>query len=186
MANIVKHRFASPKSDGPDPTQIQPSNWNDGHAFTGGNAGDMLTRDPSDATYGAKWSPGGLWQSYAPLWKILSGTPPSLGNGTLVGRYAVVGKTCHFHIDLGFGSTTINGSGIYVFTMPVAAPTSYHLAFSIWAYLASTYYQLAPQIGGPDEFYMYVIGTGSPWSNTVPVAPVSGNHVHVTGTYEVA
>jgi len=55
MANVVKHRFASAKSDGPDATQIQPSHWNDGHAFTGGTAGDSLIRDPTDATFGAKW-----------------------------------------------------------------------------------------------------------------------------------
>lgn len=59
MANVLKHRFVSGKTDGPDTSQIQPSNWNDGHAFTGGNAGDVLTRDPSDATYGATWGPSG-------------------------------------------------------------------------------------------------------------------------------
>jgi hypothetical protein len=55
MANVVKHRFASPKVDGADATQVQPSHWNDGHTFTGGAAGDLLTRDPTDALYGAKW-----------------------------------------------------------------------------------------------------------------------------------
>lgn len=58
MANIVKHRFVSAKTNGPDATQIQPSNWNDGHLFTGGAADDLLTRDPTDATFGAKWGPG--------------------------------------------------------------------------------------------------------------------------------
>ena len=56
MANLVKHRFASGKTDGPDATQVQPSHWNDGHAFSGGNAGDVLTRDPTDASFGAKWA----------------------------------------------------------------------------------------------------------------------------------
>ena len=56
MANVLKHRFSSGKADGPDATQVQPSNWNDGHIFSGGNAGDMLTRDPTDASFGAKWA----------------------------------------------------------------------------------------------------------------------------------
>lgn len=56
MANLVKHRFVSAKSDGPDVTQVQPTNWNDGHVFTGGNAGDVLTRDPIDAAFGARWA----------------------------------------------------------------------------------------------------------------------------------
>jgi hypothetical protein len=55
MANVLKHRFPSAKADGADATQIQPSHWNDGHAFSGGNAGDVLTRDPTDASYGAQW-----------------------------------------------------------------------------------------------------------------------------------
>lgn len=60
--NLLKHRFVSGKSDGADATQVQPSNWNDGHAFSGGAAGDVLTRDPTDATYGAKWgAPPGQW-----------------------------------------------------------------------------------------------------------------------------
>jgi len=64
MANVTRHRFASGKTDGPDATQVQPSNWNDGHVYTGGAAGDVLTRDPTDATYGAKWTtptPIGAW-----------------------------------------------------------------------------------------------------------------------------
>ena len=53
--NVVRHRFSSAKIDGPDPGQIQPSHWNDGHLFTGGAAGDVLARDPTDATFGATW-----------------------------------------------------------------------------------------------------------------------------------
>lgn len=56
MANVLAHRFVSAKADGTDPTMIQPSNWNDGHKFTGGAAGQFLMRDPTDATYGAIWS----------------------------------------------------------------------------------------------------------------------------------
>ena len=55
--NVLKHRFTSAKPDGADATQVQPSAWNDGHAFTGGAAGEILTRDPTDASYGAKWGP---------------------------------------------------------------------------------------------------------------------------------
>src|SRR5262245_38261688 len=55
MSNVLKHRFVSGKADGPDPSQIQPSHWNDGHAFSGGNAGEYLARDPSDPTFGATW-----------------------------------------------------------------------------------------------------------------------------------
>ena len=55
MASLLFHRFVSPKANGSDGTQVQPSNWNDGHRFTGGAAGDVIIRDPTDATYGVKW-----------------------------------------------------------------------------------------------------------------------------------
>lgn len=35
MPLIVKHNFVSAKGDGPDPTQIQPSHWNDSHTLSG-------------------------------------------------------------------------------------------------------------------------------------------------------
>jgi hypothetical protein len=63
--NVVRHRFTSAKLDGPDATQVQPSNWNDGHAFTGGAAGDALTRDPADGAFGATWVPTGTGQLFA-------------------------------------------------------------------------------------------------------------------------
>jgi hypothetical protein len=57
MSDVLKHRFISPKLDGADTQQVQPSHWNDGHKFQGGNAGEVLTRDPTDLSFGAKWLP---------------------------------------------------------------------------------------------------------------------------------
>jgi hypothetical protein len=56
MSNVLKHRFTSPKLDGPDATQVQPSAWNDGHQFSGGTDGQMLVRATADATFGAAWA----------------------------------------------------------------------------------------------------------------------------------
>ena len=56
MSNVLKHRFTSPKLDGPDATQVQPSAWNDGHQFSGGTDGQMLVRSTADATFGAAWA----------------------------------------------------------------------------------------------------------------------------------
>lgn len=68
MSNVLTHRFVSPKLDGPDLTQVQPSAWNDGHRFQGGAAGDVLTRDPSDATFGATWAAPTGWVAFTPQW----------------------------------------------------------------------------------------------------------------------
>lgn len=63
--------------------------------------------------------PIGHWQSYTPIWSGPSGTAPSIGNGTLLGSYAVVGRTCHFRIGLEFGSTTNQGTvAYYQWTLP--------------------------------------------------------------------
>jgi len=56
MSNVLKHRFTSPKLDGSDATQVQPSAWNEGHQFSGGTDGQMLVRSTADATYGAAWA----------------------------------------------------------------------------------------------------------------------------------
>jgi len=55
MANLLKHRFVSAVTDSVDATKVQPSHWNDGHAFSGGIGGNPLVRDPTDASYGAAW-----------------------------------------------------------------------------------------------------------------------------------
>jgi hypothetical protein len=59
------------------------------------------------------------WNAHTPAWTA-SGTGPALGNGTLVGSYAQVGKTIRYRILLSFGSTTTFGTGTYSFTLPVA------------------------------------------------------------------
>jgi hypothetical protein len=121
MANVIKHRFVSAKTDGPDATQVQPSSWNDGHAFTGGNAGDLLTRDPTDAAYGAKWSPPpapiqGVWTanpfnasdftcSPGMIWSV--GAPAVVQN-----RYLLLGKTLFWSVYISWfaGSNAIGGT----------------------------------------------------------------------------
>lgn len=45
------------------------------------------------------------WQDYTPTWRVASGTA-TLGNGTLDGRYQLVGKTCEFSMRFEFGSST--------------------------------------------------------------------------------
>lgn len=82
MANVLKHRFASGKANGPDATQVQPSHWNDGHIFSGGNAGDLLTRDPTDASYGAKWVPAN--QLTAPWTDVPYAASDYTGSGSMI------------------------------------------------------------------------------------------------------
>lgn len=107
----VAHPFLSQKSDGGDPTQVQPSNWNDGHAFRGGAVGDALVRDPAEY-YGAKWLSVGKWIDvpYAAsnfsgtgtmVWTVTSGNQASYA-------YMVLGRTVFVQLNL--TGTTVSGA----------------------------------------------------------------------------
>src|SRR5579864_7885838 len=65
----------------------------------------------------------GAWASYTPSWTG-SSTNPSLGNGSLTGRYTQIGKVVLFSVVLTAGSTTTYGSGFWTFTLPIAVGTS--------------------------------------------------------------
>lgn len=75
----------------------------------GGSAGWETIADP------ALFRP---WTAYNPVWSS-SAVAPVLGNGTLTGRYRVVGKTMDVNITLTWGSTTdATGAGTWRFSLP--------------------------------------------------------------------
>jgi len=74
----------------------------------------VLASDLNTATQQAAWS------SYAPLWTS-NGTAPVLGNGTMIGYYAKVGRLVTAKIELNSGSTTTFGTGYYSWTLPIVA-----------------------------------------------------------------
>lgn len=63
------------------------------------------------------------WTSYTPTWTAAT-TNPSLGNGTIVGRYIKIGRTCTAVIKLTMGSTTTYGSGLYRFGIPFTSASA--------------------------------------------------------------
>jgi len=71
-----------------------------------------------------RWEqPVGNWQAYTVSW-IASTTNPSIGNGTLVGRYTQIGKTIMGNIFIKMGSTTTFGSGYWRFSLPKISASS--------------------------------------------------------------
>lgn len=60
------------------------------------------------------------WQDYTPTWRVASGTA-TLGNGSLDGRYQLVGKTCEFAMRFEFGSSTTTSvaTADWEFDLPV-------------------------------------------------------------------
>lgn len=62
----------------------------------------------------------GTWSSYSPTWTA-NVSNPTLGNGTLAGRYRKIGKTYDVFVSLTIGGTTSIGSGTYFITLPSTA-----------------------------------------------------------------
>jgi hypothetical protein len=61
--------------------------------------------------------------SYTPTWDVVSGTAPSLGNGTLTGHYATRGALIWCKVQLTYGSTSTGGSGNWTWSLPFPART---------------------------------------------------------------
>jgi len=60
------------------------------------------------------------WTSYTPAWTS-NGTAPALGNGTIIGYYAKVGRLVTAKIEMNSGSTTTFGTGYYSWSLPFTA-----------------------------------------------------------------
>lgn len=136
-------------------------------------AGDVLTAAQMN-TLAQKVT----WTSYTPTWHS-TGSAPSIGNGTITGRYAVVDKICFVEIVVLWGSTTTNGSGAYRWGLPSS-------------------YNFAGQLINPTGFDGYnAVGKCTFWdasideaySGTVDCADgndrVTARYVNVAGTYGV-
>ncbi len=62
----------------------------------------------------------GVWQSYTPTWTS-SGTAPSLGNGSITGRYCLMGDLVVVQGKILMGSTTTFGTGNYSWSLPITS-----------------------------------------------------------------
>lgn len=80
-----------------------PRTWSVGEVVTAAYMNTEI-RDQFNSFFGA-------WNTYSPGWFAETGTSPTLGNGTLTGRYLKVGRTVDWVAQLTWGSTTAAGSG---------------------------------------------------------------------------
>jgi hypothetical protein len=115
------------------------------------------------------------WSTYTPTWT--ASTNPTIGNGTITGRYKLIGKTCLAAAQVTIGSTTTLGSGQYSISLPVA-----------------------PRSAAPDQRVMVGVrrnSDGSRWvgdaratASTITLGiyagAASGSHVALTGTTPIS
>lgn len=123
------------------------------------------------------------WTSYVPTWGASSA--PSLGNGTLTGSYAKVGKLVNVRIALTIGSTTTMGSGRWTFSLPFAPAAQQCLAAVSEDASATTRYGGGAWITPGTGVFAVAMGSGSNGaSSTVPFTWANGDQLYISGSYE--
>jgi hypothetical protein len=156
-------------------------------AYTGWLSGQKVTS-------GGLLAMVGLWTPYTVAWTAAT-TNPGLGNGTITGRYQLVGQTCHFTIELTIGSTTNPGSGTYSLSLPFTAAATGSRIVSGQALSSSVRVDCTVPIspGGSSVQIFAPSASGSTatasLSNTGVYGSnpwVAGNFIRITGTYEIA
>lgn len=104
---------------------------------------------------------GSSWTAYTPSWTADNGAPV-LGNGTIFGRYQLLGKRCAIEVFLNFGTTTSGGQGLWRFSYPSGVvPLA---TFEQWGFL----HAFVPLAGGN-----FTGGVHFQTASMAPFVPVS-------------
>jgi hypothetical protein len=111
---------------------------------------------------------------------------PTLGNGTLEGRYQLQGtKRIRFQILLTYGSTSTAGNGFWIFSLPFAADTdSTKFALGV-SHMDDISAQGRP--GGTrfnSSTQLIMDNSGGAVSGGTPAAPASGDKYRLDITYD--
>lgn len=124
--------------------------------------------------------------AYTPTWTQPSGVQPSLGNGTLTGRYIRQGRQCTVQIELTMGSTTTfgNNSVAYQFSLPFTSHNAYAQKIPLVCVVeAAASYTYNAQIDAQSTKITSLYFNGQSIRDTSPVAWAAGNKILVNLTY---
>lgn len=133
---------------------------------------------------------GAVSESFTPTWTS-SGTQPSLGNGTLTGRYFRIQKLVFVQTLLICNTTTTFGTGEYRFAVPVTARAGLFGYFSVGTVrvydqsAVTTYYGQASFYASATTYMNAYIGN-SLITQTAPMTFASGDEIQMTYWYEAA
>jgi hypothetical protein len=138
--------------------------------------------------------PTSAWTTYTPTWTADSGTP-TIGNGTLSGRYQTIGKTCFVQMYMVLGSTSnVSGTGTWHFSLPLTAQGPYAVVLPTTMLNNGNYWVVAQAFSGYSGSTSTVTivsqaGTnpaGVPISSTTPFTWTIGHSINICGSYETA
>ena len=127
--------------------------------------------------------------TYTPTW---AGGSPSIGNGTLTGRYQRIGKRISVQIVLIGGSTTNwGGATAWTFSLPVTAASDTVYYVGIAHILDSgtgfhTGVALISPGGSTLNLNPSTAGTGGNFASTTPITWATNDQLRIDITYTVA
>jgi hypothetical protein len=128
----------------------------------------------------------GTWTSYTPTWTAVT-TNPTIGNGSIQGRYMLTTDWCYLWIGVKGGSTTSVGSGQYSLSLPVANVVGWESFVD--AQLLDTAVARYPAYGlalsGASTMQIYTIAAGAGWGSATPMAFGTGDTAILSGKYRV-
>ncbi|WP_318203032.1 hypothetical protein [Streptomyces sp. SCL15-4] len=129
------------------------------------------------------------WTVYTPTWS--ASTAPSLGNGTMNGRYMKIGRIVIAEVNLFPGSQTTYGAGSWAFSLPVTSAskstTSLVMARMYDASTSANYCGVG-QIGSSDTAARFIAPSGSTVnvSAASPFTWAAGDECRIAMVYESA
>jgi len=156
--------------------------------LTVGTNGHTLVADSSEVV-GLRWAApaGGLtYSNWTPSYTNLT-----IGNGTVVSRYAQSGKFVHWFYYLIFGSTT-SLSGAPVLTLPVTAKDATANTTAYFDDSGTAGYTAFALINSTTQIQIYYIGAATAYtqffapSSTVPFEWTTGDAISFQISYEAA
>lgn len=136
---------------------------------------------------GSTWA----WQTYVPTY---GGGGITVGNGIVVAKWILIGKTVHFKYKLTFGSTTSISSSPTI-TLPIASTNDYDISTGqignsqLLDSSATTAYPAFPLWGSATTFKLIGLDISNVRYEITATAPftwATGDILFVTGMYEAS
>jgi hypothetical protein len=150
-----------------------------------GGADSGLTQSSS----GLKVIGSGPGIAYTPTWTA-SVSAPSVGDGTLLGRFIRMMNLCFLNIDLTIGASTGRGSGAWNFALPAGCDAlsgvQQTIPLAITTPSGGGMSGHAILLGGTSTLNLYIGGaTSTKITNSNPSSLPAGSRLSITGFYEV-
>lgn len=138
---------------------------------------------------GSAWVTAGYTDTYTPVWTT-SGVAPSLGNGSLTGRFYRFDKFIFFSVDFTAGSTTTFGTGNFEFSTPTAVTSSNNYGYqSVVLDTGTAWFTRLQGVGPPaglSDKFLVIDSAGAAVTSTNPMTWTTGDQLLVQGSYLIS